>query len=58
MLGVKEGPEASGDPSPVTAEGVFRSTLTVARRLWKQDVLTGLTIALQGIGHVGGYLAD
>jgi leucine dehydrogenase len=58
VLGLNDGPEASGDPSPVTAEGVFRSTLTVARRLWKQDDLTGLTVALQGIGHVGGYLAD
>lgn len=58
VLGLKDGPEASGDPSPVTAEGVFRSTLVVARRLWKQDDLTGLTVAMQGVGHVGGYLAD
>jgi len=58
VLGLSDGPEASGDPSPVTAEGVFRSTLVVARRLWKQDDLSGLTVALQGIGHVGGYLAD
>ncbi len=58
VLGLKDGPEASGDPSPVTAEGVFRSTLVVARRLWNQDDLTGLTIAMQGVGHVGGYLAD
>lgn len=58
VLGLSEGPEASGDPSPVTAEGVFRSTLVAARRLWNQDDLTGLTISLQGIGHVGGYLAD
>ncbi len=58
VLGLSDGPEASGDPSPVTAEGVFRSTLLAARRLWKQDDLTGLTIAVQGIGHVGGYLAD
>ncbi len=58
VLGLKDGPEASGDPSPVTAEGVYRSTLAVARRLFKQDDLTGLTIAVQGVGHVGGYLAD
>lgn len=58
VLGLKDGPEASGDPSPVTAEGVYRATLSVARRLWKQDDLTGLTIAMQGVGHVGGYLAD
>ena len=58
VLGLSDGPEASGDPSPVTAEGVYRSTLLVARRLWKQDDLTGLTVAMQGVGHVGGYLAD
>ena len=58
VLGLNDGPEASGDPSPVTAEGVFRSTLVAARRLWRQDDLTGLTVAVQGIGHVGGYLAD
>ncbi len=58
VLGLNDGPEASGDPSPVTAEGVFRSTLLAARRLWKQDDLTGLTVSVQGIGHVGGYLAD
>lgn len=58
VLGLNDGPEASGDPSPVTAEGVYRATLLVARRLWNQDDLTGLTVSLQGIGHVGGYLAD
>lgn len=58
VLGLKDGPEASGDPSPVTAEGVYRSTLAVVRRLWKQDDLNGLTVAIQGIGHVGGYLAE
>jgi leucine dehydrogenase len=58
VVGLSGGKEGSGDPSPVTAEGVFRSTLLVARRLWNQDDLTGLTVAVQGIGHVGGYLAD
>lgn len=58
VLGLNDGKEASGDPSPVTAEGVYRSTLVAVRRLWKQDDLTGLTVALQGVGHVGAYLAD
>ncbi len=58
VLGLSDGKEASGDPSPVTAEGVYRSTLVAVRRLWKQDDLTGLTVALQGVGHVGAYLAD
>lgn len=58
VVGLSGGKEGSGDPSPVTAEGVFRSTLVAARRLWNQDDLTGLTVAVQGVGHVGGYLAD
>ncbi len=58
VVGLSGGKEGSGDPSPVTAEGVYRSTLLAAKRLWNQDDLTGLTIAVQGIGHVGGYLAD
>ncbi|MGH6909148.1 MAG: Leu/Phe/Val dehydrogenase [Phenylobacterium sp.] len=48
---------ASGDPSPVTAEGVFRGIeLSVQRRL-KRD-LRGVTVAIQGVGHVGAYLAE
>ena len=58
MLGLDDPKWGSGDPSPVTAEGVFRATLRAAKRLWGQDDLNGLTVALQGVGHVGGYLAD
>ncbi|MDO1558176.1 Glu/Leu/Phe/Val dehydrogenase [Brevundimonas sp. 2R-24] len=59
VVGLSGGKEASGDPSPVTAEGVFRSTLVAAKRLWKQDDLNGLTIAVQGsAGHVGAYLSE
>jgi leucine dehydrogenase len=58
IVGLDGGPAASGDPSPVTAEGVFRCTVRVAKRLWNAPDLSGLTVALQGVGHVGGYLAD
>ena len=58
VLGLKDGPEASGDPSPVTAEGVFRSNMVVARRLFGQNDMTGLTVAVQGVGHVGAYLCE
>ncbi len=58
VLGLKDGPEASGDPSPVTAEGVFRSNMVVARRLFGQSDMTGLTVAVQGVGHVGAYLCE
>jgi len=47
----------SGDPSPVTAHGVFRAIQASARERWGSDDLNNKTIALQGCGHVGYYLA-
>jgi leucine dehydrogenase len=58
VVGLEGGPAASGDPSPVTADGVFRCTKRVAKRLWNASDLSGLTVAIQGVGHVGGHLAD
>jgi len=50
-------PSASGDPSPVTAEGVFRAiTLAAQRKLGKS--LDQVSVAIQGAGSVGGGLAD
>lgn len=46
----------SGDPSPVTAHGVFRAIQASARERWGSDDLTGKRIAVQGLGHVGYYL--
>jgi leucine dehydrogenase len=47
----------SGDPSPVTAHGVFRAVQASANRKWGSDSLEGKTIAIQGCGSVGTYLA-
>ena len=47
----------SGDPSPVTAHGVFRAIQASAHERWGSDDLNSKTIALQGCGHVGYYLA-
>jgi len=47
----------SGDPSPHTARGVFRSMQAAARHRWDSDDLKGKTVAIQGCGHVGYYLA-
>ncbi|HET7586433.1 MAG TPA: Glu/Leu/Phe/Val dehydrogenase dimerization domain-containing protein [Gemmatimonadaceae bacterium] len=47
----------SGDPSPVTAHGVFRAIEASAHYRWGSDALAGKTVALQGCGHVGYYLA-
>jgi leucine dehydrogenase len=47
----------SGDPSPVTAHGVFRAVQAAAKFHWGSDDLAGKTVAVQGAGHVGYYLA-
>ncbi len=47
----------SGDPSPVTAHGVFRAIQASAKEKWGADDLSGKTVSLQGCGHVGYYLA-
>lgn len=47
----------SGDPSPHTARGVFRAMQAAARQRWGSDSLSGKTVAMQGCGHVGYYLA-
>ena len=57
VAGLEGHSAASGDPSPVTAEGVFRGVkLGVARAFG--GGLAGVTVAIQGVGHVGAYLAE
>ena len=47
----------SGDPSPVTAHGVFRAIQASAKERWGSDDLSTKTLSVQGCGHVGYYLA-
>lgn len=47
----------SGDPSPHTARGVFRAMQAAARFRWASDDLSARTVAIQGCGHVGQFLA-
>jgi len=47
----------SGDPSPHTARGVFRAMQATAKHKWGSDDLAGKTVAIQGCGHVGYFLA-
>lgn len=49
---------SSGDPSRYTAWGVFRGIQAVAHNLWGSSSLKNKRIAIQGLGHVGGKLAD
>jgi leucine dehydrogenase len=43
----------SGDPSPVTAYGVYRGMKACARVRYGSDSLSGKRIVVQGVGHVG-----
>lgn len=51
------GAAASGDPSPITALGVFRGILECAKRVYGSDDLSGRSVAVQGVGSVGGDVA-
>jgi len=50
-------PGSSGDPSPVTALGVWQGIKTCANSVWQSESLAGKTIAIQGLGNVGYHLA-
>ncbi|MBT6207995.1 MAG: Glu/Leu/Phe/Val dehydrogenase, partial [Francisellaceae bacterium] len=45
------------DPSPITAIGVLRSMQATAKYMLGSDKLDGVRINIQGLGHVGQYLA-
>src|SRR5437870_7714353 len=47
----------SGDPSPVTAYGVYRGMKACARYRYGSDSLAGKAVALRGCGSVGYHLA-
>lgn len=56
VAGLPSGKAASGDPSPVTARGVFLGIKTAALRAFGTDDLNGRHVAVQGVGHVGAYV--
>jgi len=58
VAGLEGRRSSSGDPSPVTAEGVFRGVKLGVKHAHGSDSLDGVTVAIQGVGHVGAYLAD
>jgi leucine dehydrogenase len=48
----------SGDPSPVTAYGVFKSIEASMKHKFGVDHLDGAKVSIQGVGHVGYYLSE
>lgn len=56
VTGVSESKGGSGNPSPVTAYGVYMGMKAAAQYRLGSDKLEGRTILVQGIGHVGETL--
>ena len=48
----------SGDPSPVTAYGVYWGMKAAAKFKWGSDNLSGKKVLVQGVGNVGEYLVE
>jgi len=56
VTGLPENLGGGGDPSPVTAYGVYMGMKAAAQERWGNDSLAGKKIAVQGVGHVGENL--
>lgn len=58
VTGISESRGGSGNPSPVTAYGVYMGMKAAAKQQFGSDVLAGKKVLVQGIGHVGETLVD
>lgn len=58
VSGLPEHKGGSGDPSPVTAYGVFMGLKASAKKVYGHDNLQGKKVMVQGAGNVGRYLID
>jgi len=57
VTGIPEAIGGSGDPSVVTAYGVYMGMKACTKKAYGSDSLQGKRIAIQGAGHVSSYLA-
>jgi len=58
VTGAPEYLGGSGDPSPVTAYGVYMGMKAAAKKAYGSDSLEGKKVLVQGVGHVGYYLVE
>lgn len=58
VVGKPEYMGGSGDPSPMTAYGVYMGMKASAKKAYGSDSLGGKNILVQGAGQVGKYLVD
>ncbi|WP_339874523.1 Glu/Leu/Phe/Val dehydrogenase dimerization domain-containing protein [uncultured Algoriphagus sp.] len=58
VTGLPEIKGGGGDPSPVTAYGVYMGMKAAAKKAFGSDSLEGKRIGVQGVGQVGKYLIE
>ena len=58
VTGIPESMGGSGDPSPVTAYGVYMGMKATAKDVFGSDDLSGKKVAVQGVGQVGMFLVN
>lgn len=58
VTGIPESMGGSGDPSPVTAYGVYVGVKASTKKVFGSDSLAGKKVAVQGVGQVGMFLTE
>ncbi|MCB0737439.1 MAG: Glu/Leu/Phe/Val dehydrogenase [Bacteroidetes bacterium] len=58
VVGLPEIQGGGGDPSPVTAYGVYLGMKASAKEAYGSDSLAGKTVLVEGVGKVGTYLVE
>ena len=58
VTGISESKGGAGNPSPITAYGVFMGMKAASKYTFGSDNLEGRTVLVQGIGHVGEVLVE
>lgn len=58
VTGIDKALGGSGDPSPVTAFGVYMGMKASMKALTGSDSLVGKKVAIQGAGHVAGFVCQ
>ena len=58
VTGISEDKGGAGNPSPITAYGVFMGMKAAAKYQYGSDILEDKTVYVQGVGHVGETLVE
>jgi leucine dehydrogenase len=58
VTGISESKGGAGNPSPITAYGVFMGMKAAAKFQYGSDILEDKNVFVQGIGHVGEALVE